>query len=167
MLSLLQKHFGHPFICMWHKHHYRCTHLVLDNYLCRVPSGLQDESSLPVILGCMCVPERANFPTDLYMLEGLIRQLGNRHELRLVEHHDDIAASITDDVVVLVLTHVSYRTGRMLDMARYTRLAHQAYAPSQRLPPHHHIFCSKGRVRCPPIYDCSRLPSRAHCVQDL
>ena len=72
--------------------------------------------------------ERANFPTDLYMLEGLIRQLGDRHELRLVEHDADISASITADVAVVVLTHVSYRTGRMLDMARYTQLAHEAYA---------------------------------------
>ena len=71
--------------------------------------------------------ERANFPTDLYMLEGLIRQLGSRHELRLVERDDDIGASITDDVAVVVLTHVSYRTGRMLNMAHYTQLAHQAY----------------------------------------
>ncbi len=74
--------------------------------------------------------ERANFPTDLYMLEGLIRQLGSRHELRLMDHDDDISASITDAVAVVVLTHVSYRTGRMLDMAHCTQLAHQAYAPS-------------------------------------
>ena len=76
----------------------------------------------------VCVTERANFPTDLYMLEGLIRLLGNRHELRLVEHDDGISANITDDVAVVVLTHVSYRTGRMLNMAHYTQLAHQAYA---------------------------------------
>ena len=74
----------------------------------------------------MHVTERTNFPTDLYMLEGLIRQLGSRHELRLVEHDNDISASITDDVAVVVLTHVSYRTGRMLNMEHYTQLAHQA-----------------------------------------
>ena len=68
------------------------------------------------------------------MLEGLIRQLGDRHELRLVEQYEDISASITDDVGVVVLTHVSYRTGRMLDMAHYTQLAHEAYASLQHLP---------------------------------
>ena len=83
----------------------------------------------------VCLTERANFPTDLYMLEGLIRQLGNRHELRLVEHYEDISANITDDVAVVVLTHVSYRTGRMLDMAHYTQLAHQAYASLRHLLP--------------------------------
>ena len=91
------------------------------------------------------VTERANFPTDLYMLEGLIRQLGSRHELRLVEHDDDLSASIADDVAVVVLTHVSYRTGRMLDMAHYMQLAHQAYASQQCLPPCSAIMSSKGR----------------------
>ena len=61
------------------------------------------------------------------MLEGLIRQLGNKHVLRLADTDDDISSSIDADVAVVVLTHVSYRTGRMLDMAMYTRLAHEAY----------------------------------------
>ncbi len=45
----------------------------------------------------------------------------------------DISDSITDDVAVVVLTHVSYRTGRMLNMARYTQLAHKAYASKRDL----------------------------------
>ena len=85
---------------------------------------IEDQSSGECL--CVCVTERANFPTDLYMLEGLVRQLGDRHELRLVAHDDDISTSITDDVAVVVLTHVSYRTGRMLNMAQYTQLAHRA-----------------------------------------
>ena len=69
------------------------------------------------------VSEPGNFPTDLYVAEGLIRHLGRGHSLRLVEP-DDIEAAITDDVAVVMLTHVSYRTGRMYDMQRITERAH-------------------------------------------
>lgn len=77
---------------------------------------------------CWSAAERANFPTDLYMLEGLIRQLGSKYVLRLADNDGEINSSITADVAVVVLTHVSFRTGRMLDMAKYTQLAHEAYA---------------------------------------
>ena len=67
--------------------------------------------------------DRGNFPTALSMAEGLIRQLGQGHELRLVDHQD-IAAEIGEDVAAVLLTHVDYRTGRMYDMAAVTELAH-------------------------------------------
>ena len=69
------------------------------------------------------VSERSNFPTDLYMAEGLIRHLSRGHTLRLVEP-DEIDAAITDDVAVVMLTQVNYRTGRMHDMPRITEHAH-------------------------------------------
>ncbi|HMI57312.1 MAG TPA: kynureninase, partial [Gemmatimonadaceae bacterium] len=69
------------------------------------------------------ISERSNFPTDLYMAEGLIRHLGRGHTLRLVEP-DEIETAITDDVAVVMLTQVNYRTGRMHDMRRITELAH-------------------------------------------
>ena len=67
--------------------------------------------------------EPANFPTDLYVTEGLIRHLGRGHALRFAEP-DAIEAAITDDVAVVMLTHVNYRTGRMHDMRRITERAH-------------------------------------------
>lgn len=67
------------------------------------------------------VSERSNFPTDLYIAEGLCRERGL--ELVLVEPQD-IAAALTPDVAVLMLTHVNYRTGAMHDMAGTTAAAH-------------------------------------------
>jgi kynureninase len=67
--------------------------------------------------------ERDNFPTDLYMAEGLIRHLGQGHELRLAAP-DEMADAITDDVAVVMLTHVNYRTGRMYEMDAITATAH-------------------------------------------
>ncbi|WP_397408988.1 kynureninase [Polaromonas sp.] len=69
------------------------------------------------------VSERSNFPTDLYIAEGLCRERGYR--LQLVEP-DEIAAALTRDTAVLMLTHVNYRTGAMHDMAALTQAAHAA-----------------------------------------
>jgi kynureninase len=69
------------------------------------------------------VSETSNFPTDLYIAEGLIRRLWRGHTLRLVEP-DAMESAITDDVAAVMLTHVNYRTGRMYDLARVTQRAH-------------------------------------------
>ncbi len=60
--------------------------------------------------------QAGNFPTDLYVAEGLVALLGERAELRLVPL-EDLAAALTPDVAVLMLSHVDYRTGAMHDMA--------------------------------------------------
>ncbi|MCS7055235.1 MAG: kynureninase [Thermoflexales bacterium] len=69
------------------------------------------------------VSERDNFPTDLYMAQGLIELIGGGHELRLVEA-DEIGDAMDEDTAVVMLTHVNYRDGRMHDMAAVTRRAH-------------------------------------------
>ena len=67
------------------------------------------------------VSERSNFPTDLYIAEALCKARGLT--LHLVEARD-IDAALQDDVAVLMLTHVNYRTGAMHDMATLTARAH-------------------------------------------
>ncbi len=67
--------------------------------------------------------EPENFPTDLYMAQGLIGLLGGGHRLAL-KTPDEIEDAIDDDTAVLMLTHVNYKTGRMHDMAALTARAH-------------------------------------------
>ncbi len=67
--------------------------------------------------------DRGNFPTDLYMAEGLISALDKGHELVTVAP-EEVASHIDDDLAVLMLTEVDYRTGRKHDMAALTRAAH-------------------------------------------
>ena len=74
------------------------------------------------------VTERCNFPSDNYIAEGVINQLGQGHELIHVDDPADLHAAIDDEVAVVVLTHVNYRDGRMLDMAVLTKSAHDAGA---------------------------------------
>ncbi len=69
--------------------------------------------------------ERLNFPTDLYIADTFARARGL--ELTLVDH-DEIASRLDDRVAVLMLTHASYRTGRMHDMTAVTRAARDAGA---------------------------------------
>lgn len=65
--------------------------------------------------------ERSNFPTDLYIAESLCRERG--FTLRLIDV-SELTAKLTDDVAVLMLTHVNYRTGAMHDMKAITSAAH-------------------------------------------
>jgi kynureninase len=67
--------------------------------------------------------ERGNFPTDLYVAQGLRDLLGERVELRAVASRE-LAAALDADTALLMLTHVDYRSGRMHDMARLTAAAH-------------------------------------------
>ena len=71
--------------------------------------------------------EAVNFPTDIYVAQGLADLLARGHTVRQVEAAE-IEAALNDDVAVLMLTHVNYRTGAMHDMAALTRAAHAAGA---------------------------------------
>jgi kynureninase len=71
--------------------------------------------------------DTGNFPSDLYMAEGLIESLDKGHELRVVAPQD-VEAAIGDQLAALMLTEVDYRTGRMHDMAALTAKAQAAGA---------------------------------------
>ncbi len=71
--------------------------------------------------------DTGNFPSDLYIADGLVRTLGQGYELRTVAP-EDVAAAITPDVAVVMLTEVDYRTGRRHDMGALTAKAHAAGA---------------------------------------
>ncbi len=69
--------------------------------------------------------DNGNFPTDLYVAQGLLA--GSGCEIRTVAP-DEVADAIDESVAVLMLTEVDYRTGRLHDMAGLTRRAHAAGA---------------------------------------
>ena len=67
--------------------------------------------------------DSGNFPSDLYMAQGLLESLGRGLELKVVEP-EAVEAAIDDSVAVLMLTEVDYRTGRLHDMRALTKKAH-------------------------------------------
>jgi kynureninase len=68
--------------------------------------------------------EAANFPTDLYIAQGLIELLDSNHALRTVERAD-LEQALDGSVAILMLTHVDYASGEIHDMRRLTSAAHQ------------------------------------------
>ncbi|MSP36499.1 MAG: kynureninase [Limnohabitans sp.] len=69
--------------------------------------------------------EHTNFPTDLYIAEALCKERGLA--LKLVEA-EELKTALQQDVAVLMLTHVNYRTGAMLNMKAMTASAHSVGA---------------------------------------
>ena len=81
------------------------------------------------------VSDEFNFPTDLYIYQGVIDLLGNRHYLDLIKSEDSIsitdaavAAAITDDTALVALTQVAFKSAFMYDIEKITATAHQAGA---------------------------------------
>jgi len=66
---------------------------------------------------------RDNFPTDIYMVQGLIDLLGDEYTIRYLDERD-IEGQLSDDIAVLMLTQVNFRSGFKLDMASITESAH-------------------------------------------
>jgi len=69
--------------------------------------------------------EPGNFPTDLYMVAGLERQ---GLAVRRLASREELAGTLDEDVALLMLTHVHYKTGALHDMRALTKAAHQAGA---------------------------------------
>jgi kynureninase len=71
--------------------------------------------------------DAGNFPTDLYVARRLAAALGRGHALRIVAP-EAVAEALDEDVAVLMLTEVDYRTGRRHDMAALTARAREVGA---------------------------------------
>ena len=76
-----------------------------------------------------------NFPSDLYILQGIIDLLGRRHRLELIPSQDTITilpdaigAAIDSDTALVALTHVAFKSAFMYDMPAVTEVAHRSGA---------------------------------------
>lgn len=85
-----------------------------------IAAALQLRPGRKVILS-----EPGNFPTDLYMIAGLEAQGLARRRLAAPER---LADALDEEVALLLLTHVHYKTGAVHDMAALTQAAHAAGA---------------------------------------
>ncbi|MFN2124852.1 MAG: kynureninase [Candidatus Promineifilaceae bacterium] len=78
------------------------------------------------------VSDALNFPSDLYIFQGIIDWLDQGHQLELIRSQDDIhiqaddsAAAIDPQTALVALTHVAFKSAFMYDMQAVTELAHQ------------------------------------------
>lgn len=77
------------------------------------------------------ITERRNFPTDNYIAEGIVKQLGQRHEILYCTGAEEIEEALktaNDDIALVMLTEVNYRNGARHDMQQMTQKAHAAGA---------------------------------------
>jgi kynureninase len=78
------------------------------------------------------VTDNFNFPSDLYILQGIRRNLGDRHEIIRIGAGDDditpdldsLASAIDENTALVTLSHVVFKSGYLYDMQEITRLAH-------------------------------------------
>lgn len=77
--------------------------------------------------------DRLNFPSDLYILQGCVRTLGDRHEIVRIDSSDggitpDLAAleaAITEETALVTLSHVLFKSGYLYNMQAVTEMAHR------------------------------------------
>jgi len=92
-------------------------------------AALHMQASDPVRSGRrVIVTERTNFPTDIYMAQGLSGWLQRGYSVKLIDSVDELSSAVDGDTAVLMLTHVNYRTGYQHDMQAVSALAHAAGA---------------------------------------
>jgi kynureninase len=78
------------------------------------------------------VSDTLNFPSDLYILQGLVRLLGDRHTILRIGSQDGgitpdldaLAAAIDNTTALVTLSHVTFKSGYLYDMTTVTDLAH-------------------------------------------
>ena len=81
------------------------------------------------------VSDALNFPSDLYILQGCIRLLGDSHQLHLVPSEDEITVdqktlfdAIDERTALVTLSHVVFKSGFLYDAEAVTRRAHEVGA---------------------------------------
>ena len=76
------------------------------------------------------ITDRSNFPTDQYILQGIATDTNRRNHLRTIcfddvppeDVCDHIDSALSDDIGLVSLSHVHYKSGMALDVPRITRL---------------------------------------------
>lgn len=144
LIDVTREEWGQSLITSWNKHGWIGLPQRIGDKIARIVGAAPGEViaadstsvNLFKLLAAACalrpdrkviLTEAGNFPTDIYMAEGLASVVGDAYEVRTVDK-EHVAAAITDEVAVVMLTHVDYRTGEMLDMASVTASAHAAGA---------------------------------------
>jgi kynureninase len=78
------------------------------------------------------ITDSLNFPTDIYVLQGLIEQQFKNHSLTIIESRDEkkitdeeIENTLDHNTALLTLSHVVFKSAYMYDMQKINQLAHQ------------------------------------------
>ena len=142
--SVIEREWGHDLIRSWTDNHWMELPAILGDKIARLIGARPGEViacdstsvNLFKVLSAalsrstdrnVILSDRANFPTDLYIADGVISTMDRDVELRLVSH-EELEGQIDSSVAVLFLTHVDFRYGARYDMKHITKLAHDVGA---------------------------------------
>jgi kynureninase len=73
------------------------------------------------------ITDAVNFHSDLYIVAGMARLAGREIVVKTIDRNT-LDEHLDEDVALVMLTHVDFRTGEMLDMNGITRAVHQVGA---------------------------------------
>lgn len=104
------------------------------NFFKLVVAALQARPGRPRL-----ITDNLNFPTDLYILQGAVRLLGDRHRIQVLASPDGrtgptgqlraaLTPSLTPLPALVTLSHVAFNSGYLYDLAAVTAQAHAAGA---------------------------------------
>jgi len=151
MRQVLKTEWGRDLVRGWHSGWYEAPARVGDKIARLVGAGpgqvvISDSTSVNLFKLVMAalalrpgrvriVSDVLNFPSDLYVLQGCARLLGDRHRLHLVPSADGIAVdqqtlceAIDESTALVALSHVVFKSGFLYDAAAVTERAHQVGA---------------------------------------
>lgn len=82
------------------------------------------------------VTDTLNFPSDLYVLQGITHMLGDRHEIIRVGSLDDgvtpdleaLTSAIDEKTALVTLSHVAFKSGYLYEMRHITEMSHRVGA---------------------------------------
>lgn len=69
------------------------------------------------------ITDQVNFHSDLYIVEAMAKLAGHDVVVKTIDR-ESLSDHLDDDVALVMLTHVDFRTGEMLDLAGITAAVH-------------------------------------------
>ena len=140
--QVIQQQWGEDLIASWNKHDWIKLPVTVGEKIARLIGAQHDQViscdstsvNLFKLLACaltlnssrkVILSQQDNFPTDLYMAQGLTELLGEQRCRAKLVSSQQLESALDETVAVLMLTQVNFRSGALHDMQRLTELAHQ------------------------------------------
>ncbi|MHA6288564.1 kynureninase [Maricaulis sp. CAU 1757] len=140
MQEVMREEWGRDLITSWNRHDWIGLPRRLGAKVARLIGAAEDDvvvadstsiNIFKALSACIQLrPERSlilsetgNFPTNVYMMEGLSAVTGGRVRQKLVAT-EDLEAALDEDVAALLITQSHYKFGYLHDMEALTRAAH-------------------------------------------
>ena len=141
MAEVVQEQWGNGLITSWNKHNWIDLPITVGEKIAKLigaaPGQVICTDSVSInlykLLSCalnlnagrrIVLTESTNFPTDIYIADGIKSVLGNDNCQIVLCPDANILDALSEDVAVLMLTQVDFRSGKLHDIAKVTAAAH-------------------------------------------